>query len=53
MNHEELLGGAERKRVRVRGFAPWSPQAATHALLGRVRGVLGEYENHLPLTIRH
>lgn len=52
INHEELLGGAERKRVRVRGFAPWSSQAATLALLEQVRGVLGEYEDHLPLTIR-
>ena len=52
IDHEGLLGGAERKRVRVRRFAPWSPQAATLALLERVRGVLGEYEDHLPLTIR-
>jgi hypothetical protein len=51
-SHEELLGGAERKRIRVRGFAPWSPQAETLRLLDQVRGVLGEYEDHLPLTLR-
>ncbi len=48
----DLLGGAERKRTRPRGFAPWSPQAATLTLLGQVRAVLAEYRDHLPLTIR-
>jgi hypothetical protein len=48
----DLLGGATRTRMRVRGFAPWSPQAATLQLLDDVRAVLGEYENYLPLTIR-
>ena len=48
----ELLGGATRVRTRVRGFAPWSPQGATLELLEQVRAVLGEYEDHLPLTIR-
>jgi len=48
----DLLGGAERKRTRPRGFAPWSPQAATLELLNQVRAVLAEYENYLPLTIR-
>jgi hypothetical protein len=36
----------------VRGFAPWSPQGATLRLLDQVRGVLDEYEDYLPLTIR-
>jgi hypothetical protein len=27
----------------VRGFAPWSPEKATLALLDRVQGVLDEY----------
>jgi hypothetical protein len=27
-----LLGGAQRSRPRVRGFAPWSPQPETQAL---------------------
>jgi len=39
-----LLGGAQRVRTRVRGFAPWSPEQATLALLDQVRGVLDEYE---------
>jgi hypothetical protein len=47
-----LLGGAQRKRIRPRGFAPWSPQGATLHLLDQVRGVLDEYVDHLPLTIR-
>jgi hypothetical protein len=47
-----LLGGAVRVRTRVRGFAPWNPQAATLRLLEQVRAVLGEYEDYLPLTIR-
>jgi hypothetical protein len=48
----ELLGGAERVRTRPRGFAPWSPQSETLALLAKVNAVLGEYEDHLPLTLR-
>jgi hypothetical protein len=52
-DHEHaLLGGAHRVRTRARGFAPWAPQGATVELLDRVRGVLDEYENYLPLTIR-
>jgi hypothetical protein len=38
--------------TRVRGLAPWSPQARTRALLDQVRVVLDEYRDHLPLTIR-
>jgi hypothetical protein len=48
----DLLGGAERVRTRVRGFAPWSPEKATLALLDQVKGVIDEYEDYLPLTIR-
>jgi hypothetical protein len=47
-----LLGGAHRVRTRVRGFAPWAPRGTTLELLEQVRGVLGEYEDYLPLTIR-
>jgi hypothetical protein len=47
-----LLGGARRTRTRVRGFAPWNPQGTTLHLLEQVRGVLAEYEDYLPLTIR-
>jgi hypothetical protein len=50
--HAELLGGAARKRTRVRGFAPWTPRGITQELLDQVRAVLGEYEDYLPLTIR-
>jgi hypothetical protein len=48
----DLLGGVERVRTRPRGFAPWSPQGATLRLLDQVRGVLDEYSDYLPLTIR-
>jgi hypothetical protein len=48
----DLLGGVQRVRTRVRGFAPWSPEKATLALLDQVRGILDEYVDHLPLTIR-
>jgi hypothetical protein len=47
-----LLGGARRVRTRVRGFAPWAARGTTLELLEQVRGVLGEYEDYLPLTIR-
>ena len=48
----DLLGGATRVKTRVRGFASWSPQAATLELLEQVRAVLREYDDFLPLTIR-
>src|SRR5262245_5088760 len=48
----QLLGGARRGRLRVRGFAPWSPQEATLQLLDQGRSVLTEYAEHLPLTLR-
>ena len=48
----ELLGGTQRRCTRVRGFAPWSPREETLALLARVNAVLGEYADHLPLTLR-
>lgn len=35
----DLLGGALRVLTRPRGFAPWSPQAATLQLLDQVRAV--------------
>jgi hypothetical protein len=37
---------------RVRGYAPWRPQAKTLALVDQVREVLDEYRDHLPLTVR-
>lgn len=48
----DLLGGAERRITRPRGFAPWNPQTTAQALLGQVRDVLNEYAEHLPLTCR-
>jgi hypothetical protein len=48
----DLLGGAERARVRARGFVPWKPQAKTLALLEQVQAVLAEYAAYLPLTLR-
>jgi hypothetical protein len=47
-----LLGGARRIKTRPRGFASWSPEKATLVLLDQVQGVLDEYVDHLPLTIR-
>jgi hypothetical protein len=47
-----LLGGAERGRTRPRGFAPWSPQEQSLALLKQVQAVLREYAAQLPLTVR-
>ncbi len=38
--------------TRVRGFAPWRPQAKTRRLLDQVQEVLAEYADHLPLTLR-
>jgi hypothetical protein len=49
---DELLGGAQRVRTARRGFAPWSPQRATRALLAQVLAVLDEYADYLPLTLR-
>src|SRR5262245_40250120 len=48
----ELFGGAVRVKTRPRGFAPWSPKPETLALLAKVNAVLGEYQDHLPLTLR-
>jgi hypothetical protein len=48
----DLLGGAERRTTRPRGFAPWNPQTTAQALLAQVQDVLTEYAEHLPLTCR-
>jgi hypothetical protein len=40
-------------RRRPKGYDKgWRPQTRTLALLEQVRGVLGEYEDYLPLTVR-
>ena len=50
---EAILGGAQRGRVRPRGFlAAWSPQAKTRARLEQVQAILREYDAYLPLTLR-
>jgi hypothetical protein len=48
----DLLGGAERRTTRPRGFAPWNPQPTALALLAQVQDVLAEYTDYLPLTCR-
>jgi hypothetical protein len=48
----KLLGGAQRGRTRVRGFAPWQPKQDTLLLLDQIRAVLVEYADYLPLTLR-
>jgi hypothetical protein len=51
-DHLQILGGAQRVRPRVRGFAAWSPRKDTLQLLDLVRAILAEYAEHLPLTLR-
>ena len=43
---------AQPKRTRPRGFASWTPRAASLALVQDVQAVLDEYRAHLPLTLR-
>lgn len=40
------------RTTRPRGFAPWQPQAKARDLVAQINGVLHEYSNFLPLTIR-
>lgn len=49
---ESILGGAKRKRTRVRGFAPWNPRGDTLVLVEQIKAVLAEYAAYLPLTLR-
>src|SRR4030095_16485262 len=48
----DLLGGAERRSTRPRGFVDWSPRIETQHLINQVKAVLKEYAPYLPLTIR-
>lgn len=43
---------ADGRRTRVRGFAPWRPQADSLALLDDVRAVITTFRAYLPVTIR-
>ena len=54
MRHDplDLLGGAERKRTRPRGFVSWTPAAESVVLLDQVNAILDEYRAYLPLTVR-
>jgi hypothetical protein len=49
---DDLLGGAQRGRMRPRGFINWRPDRNSQKLLDQIRAVLAEYADHLPLTIR-
>jgi hypothetical protein len=44
--------GRDTGRRRPRGYADWSPQAATIVLLEQVAEILAEYEAYKPLTCR-
>jgi hypothetical protein len=48
----EITASRENGRKRPKGYYPWRPPAKTRALLDQVYGVLEEYEDHLPLTVR-
>ena len=54
MRHDplDILGGAERKRTRARGFKSWTPAPESVVLLDQVNAILDEYRAYLPLTIR-
>lgn len=45
-------GTRQAVKPRVRGLAPWSPQKKTLALIEKVRAVLSEYDDYLPLALR-
>ena len=38
--------------ARPKGFAPWEPKPETMQIVAAVQAVLGEYRDHLPLTVR-
>jgi hypothetical protein len=46
------VSGRVYTKTRVRGFADWSPRAETIELIDTVAGILHEYRDYLPLTIR-
>ncbi|MCK9251038.1 MAG: hypothetical protein M0P31_18910 [Solirubrobacteraceae bacterium] len=39
-------------RSRPRGYADWTPRPETAIVVEQVRGILHEYRDHLPLTVR-
>ncbi|WP_377271659.1 hypothetical protein [Peterkaempfera sp. SMS 1(5)a] len=46
------VSGRIYKRTRVRGFAPWTPRPHVQDLVDRVRAVLDENRQYLPMTAR-
>ncbi len=48
----QSVSGQTYKAARARGFAPWRPKKKTCVLRDQVLGVLHEYRDHLPLTVR-
>jgi hypothetical protein len=46
------VSGRAYKRTRVRGFAEWSPRAASRVLVDQVLAILEEYRDYLPMTAR-
>jgi hypothetical protein len=48
----KITAGRVNGRVRPKGYASWAPRVATRALLEQVDGVLDEYREHVPLTVR-
>ena len=46
------VSGRTYKRTRVRGFAEWSPRAASRVLVDQVQEILTEYRDYLPMTAR-
>jgi hypothetical protein len=48
----EVTAGRNNGRKRPKGYAPWQPREETRKVLVQVDEVLGEYRQHLPLTVR-
>lgn len=47
-----MIRHTKPRTTRVRGFAPWRPQADSLALLDDVRAVIATFRAYLPVTIR-
>ncbi|MDD5579041.1 MAG: hypothetical protein PHY16_07135 [Methylobacter sp.] len=42
----------QNRNTRPRGFMTWNPRPDTQELLSQIKGILDEYSNYLPMTIR-
>lgn len=49
---EQTVTGHTYTNTRVRGFADWRPRKHVIALVSTVLGILGEYQEYLPMTAR-